>query len=69
MPTLMRVISDGDTNVVVAWRCTECTRIFDFGRMNIHPSPEEVEALNEDFREHCAASHPGSAPVIGLTPP
>jgi hypothetical protein len=69
MPTLMQVISDGDTNIAVAWQCTECTRIFDFGRMNINPSREQVEALNERFREHCAESHPDSVPVIGLKLP
>ena len=69
MPTLTRVTSDDRTNIAVAWKCSECGALFDFGRININPSREQIEGLNEDFIEHCGEAHPGSQPVVGLELP
>ncbi len=69
MPTLTQVVTDGDTDRPVAWKCTECDAVFDFGRMLTNPSRERLGALNERFFRHCAEAHAGSGPVVGLEVP
>jgi hypothetical protein len=69
MPTLLRLLSDDNTNIPFAWKCTECDAVFDFDGIDINPSREQIESLNEDFTKHCAKAHPGSRPVVGLALP
>jgi hypothetical protein len=69
MPTLTVVVSDDATNTPVVWQCTECSAVFDFGRITIKPSREQMVAMNQEFARHCAQAHPNSRPVVGLPVP
>ena len=40
--------------------------MFNFGRININPSREQIEALNGRFIEHSREAHPRSNLVVGL---
>lgn len=66
MPSLVPAAFNCDApGRALIWVCSSCGEVFDTGTW--HP-PNEVEAtrVNEDFREHCAAQHPGDEPVVGV---
>lgn len=69
MPTLLEVVyEDGPGGRPLIWMCSECKQHFDGGTGH-PPDDGGVQQINAQFREHCAAEHPGEqAAGIGGAP-